>query len=90
MIVSATEAKNQLGRMLEHCQHQPVVIEKSGRRHSVLISAATYDELVRAQRQGARPRDAAKAFAERYKAWVDERHRHFEQHGIWNQDFRSW
>ena len=30
MDVTATEAKNRLGQMLEQCQREPVVIEKSG------------------------------------------------------------
>ena len=52
MEVTATEAKNRLGQMLEHCQREPVMIEKSGRRHSVLISAAMYDALVAASKAG--------------------------------------
>jgi prevent-host-death family protein len=90
MNVSATEAKNQLGRMLEQCQRQPVVIEKSGRRHSVLLSAAHYDELMQAQGKSVAPRDAGKAFAATYAAWVAEQQRHFETHGTWNDEFRSW
>ena len=54
MEVTATEAKNRLGQMLEHAQREPVIIEKSGRRHSVLLSAAAYDALVAAQRQPAK------------------------------------
>lgn len=94
MDVTATEAKNRLGQMLEHCQREPVVIEKSGRRHSVLISAAQYDALVAASARAAAaaeapPRTAAE-FTERYKDWVDEQHRHVEQYGIWNEEFRTW
>ena len=37
MIVTATEAKNRLGQMLEHARLEPVFIEKAGRRHSVLL-----------------------------------------------------
>jgi prevent-host-death family protein len=95
MIVTATDAKNRLGQMLEHCQREPVVIEKSGRRHSVLLSAAQYDELVArdATRLRARPtrlNPAAQAFYEKYKDWVDEQTRHVEQYGIWNEEFRGW
>jgi prevent-host-death family protein len=92
MEVTATEAKNRLGQMLEHCQREPVVIEKSGRRHSVLISAAQYDALRAAA--GAAPAEppprTAEEFYARYKDWVDEQHRHFEEHGIWNEELRSW
>jgi prevent-host-death family protein len=91
MEVTATEAKNRLGQMLEHCQREPVVIEKSGRRHSVLISAARYDELIAASQgaEEAKPRNAAEFYA-KYKDWVDEQNRHFETYGIWNEEFRTW
>jgi prevent-host-death family protein len=92
MDVTATEAKNRLGQMLEHCQREPVVIEKSGRRHSVLISAARYDELLAASALPAeppRPRTSAEFYA-RHKDWVDEQNRHFQEYGIWNEEFRTW
>jgi prevent-host-death family protein len=93
MEVTATEAKNRLGQMLEHCQREPVTIEKSGRRHSVLISAEKYDALVaagqRASDEPPPPRTSEEFYA-RYKDWVDEQNRHFEQYGIWNEEFRTW
>jgi prevent-host-death family protein len=93
MDVTATEAKNRLGQMLEHCQREPVVIEKSGRRHSVLISAAQYDALVAAGKAASveppAPRTADEFYA-RYKDWVDENNRRFEQYGLWNEEFRTW
>jgi prevent-host-death family protein len=92
MEVTATEAKNRLGQMLEHAQREPVTIEKSGRRHSVLISAERYDELVGTavpRLRSASPRNGTE-FYQRYKAWVDEQNRHFEEHGIWNEEFRTW
>ena len=92
MEVTATEAKNRLGQMLDHCQSEPVVIEKSGRRHSVLLSAAHYDALVAAA--GARdelpsPRNAQEFYA-LHKDWVDDNNRRVETHGLWNEDFRTW
>jgi prevent-host-death family protein len=94
MEVTATEAKNRLGQMLEHCQREPVVIEKSGRRHSVLLSAAHYDALVAASARAAvaeepPPRTAAEFYAQN-KDWVDEQNRRFEKIGLWNEDFRTW
>lgn len=95
MDVTATEAKNRLGQMLDHCQREPVVIEKQGRRHSVLLSAAHYDALVAAsQRQVAAaelppPRTSAE-FYTRYKDWVDEQNARFERIGLWNEEFRTW
>jgi prevent-host-death family protein len=46
MPISSTEAKNRFGQMLDEAQKRPVVIEKSGRRHSVVLSAEHYDRLV--------------------------------------------
>lgn len=91
MDVTATEAKNRLGQMLEHCQREPVVIEKSGRRHSVLLSAAQYDALVAASRP-AEPaaQDPGRAFYAMYKGWVDEQNRLVEQYGIPGEEFRAW
>ncbi|KAB2874476.1 MAG: type II toxin-antitoxin system prevent-host-death family antitoxin [Burkholderiaceae bacterium] len=91
MIVTATDAKNRLGQMLEHCQREPVVIEKSGRRHSVLLSAQHYDALVaRGKSRRERSKSAAQAFYERYKGWVDEQNRRFEERGLWNDELRTW
>jgi prevent-host-death family protein len=93
MQVTATEAKNRLGQMLEHCQREPVTIEKSGRRHSVLMSAAQYDALASAAGRAApaqgEPRDGAEFYA-KYKGWIDEQNRRTEKYGLWNEEFRTW
>ena len=90
MEVTATEAKNRLGQMLDHCQSEPVVIEKSGRRHSVLLSAAHYDALVAAAKPAAKRGAAGQAFYAQYKDWVDEQNRLVEQYGIPGEEFRAW
>ena len=90
MDVTATEAKNRLGQMLEHCQREPVIIEKSGRRHSVLISAAHYDALLQASKPRAKKSDPGREFYEKYKDWVDEQNRQVEEHGLWNDELRVW
>ena len=95
MDVTATEAKNRLGQMLDHCQREPVVIAKQGRRHSVLISAAQYDVLLQAQaaQQGQTVRkrgDPGREFYEKYKDWVDLQNEHVERHGIFGEQFRNW
>ncbi len=46
MNVTATELKNRLGQYLEAAQVEPVIIEKSGRESSVVLSKRRYDELV--------------------------------------------
>jgi prevent-host-death family protein len=91
MEVTATDAKNRLGQMLEHCQREPVVIEKSGRRHSVLISAAQYDALVAAAAPAAtRGSDPGRAFYAKYKVWVDMQNDLVERYGIPGEEFRTW
>lgn len=88
MNITATDAKNRLGQVLEQARSEPVFIEKGGRLHSVVMSVGHYDALVKA---GQRPKvaDAAR-FYETYKDWVDEQTTHFHQHGLWNDDLRSW
>ncbi|MDR1969190.1 MAG: type II toxin-antitoxin system Phd/YefM family antitoxin [Burkholderiaceae bacterium] len=39
MQVTATQAKNWFGQVLDARQRSPVVIAKAGRRHGVLLSA---------------------------------------------------
>jgi prevent-host-death family protein len=91
MDVTATEAKNRLGQMLEHCQREPVVIEKSGRRHSVLLSAAHYDALVAAAAPASKAaQDPGSAFYAKYKDWVDMQNDLVEKYGIPGEEFRTW
>ena len=93
MEVTATEAKNRFGQMLDEAQRQPVFIGKSGRRHGVLLSAAHYEELLAAAGKSppepAPPR-TAKEFYARYKDWVDEQNARLEKYGLWNEEFRTW
>lgn len=49
--VSATEAKNQLARVMEMAQKQPVMIEKNGRPSVVMMSAEAYDGKSKRQRK---------------------------------------
>jgi prevent-host-death family protein len=92
LTVTATEAKNRLGQMLEQARRGPVFIEKAGRRHSVLLSAEQYDTLLAAGKEPAASpgADPGRAFYERHKAWVDEQNRRVEAIGIWNEEFRRW
>lgn len=93
MIVTSTDAKNRFGQVLDEAQKRPVVIEKSGRRHCVVLSAELYDQLVAraaAPESNAPPNPAAQAFYEKYKDWVDEQNARFERFGIWNEEFRTW
>jgi prevent-host-death family protein len=89
VIITATDAKNRLGQVLEHAQTEPVFIEEAGRRHSVVMSVAQYDALLAAS--GEQPRiKSSKEFYERYKDWVDEQNRRFEERGLRNDELRTW
>ena len=89
MKVTATEAKNRLGQVLEQAQHKPVFIEKAGRRHSVVLSVEQYDALLKRQAGRSKP-DAGALFYEKYKDWVDEQNRHFDKYGVFGEEFRPW
>jgi prevent-host-death family protein len=89
MKVTATDAKNRFGQVLEQAQTRPVFIEKGGRRHSVVISNTRYEELLVAE-AGATLAERRRRFNEQYKDWLAEQNRRFEQHGSWNEEFRRW
>jgi antitoxin Phd len=46
MQITATELKNRLGQYLDVAETDPVIIKKSGREKSVLISKATYEKFL--------------------------------------------
>ncbi|MBC8056187.1 MAG: type II toxin-antitoxin system prevent-host-death family antitoxin [Rhizobiales bacterium] len=89
MNVTATEAKNRLGHVLEQAQSKPVFIEKAGRRHSVVMSVAHYEALVRAG-QTEPPIATSEQFYKRYKEWVDEQNRLVETYGVFGEEWRPW
>ena len=89
MDVTATEAKNRLGHVLEQAQREPVFIEKSGRRHSVVLSNERYEELLNAAAGGSLAQ-RRRRFNEQHKDWIEEQNQRFQQHGLWNDEFRRW
>jgi len=89
MNVTATEAKNRLGQVLEQAQSKPVFIEKAGRPHSVVISSRRYAELLEVE-AGVPMAGRKRWFNERYKDWIAEQNERFEQNGLWNEEFRRW
>lgn len=46
MQITATELKNRLGQYLDVAETDPVIVEKSGRIKSVLISTAMYEKFL--------------------------------------------
>ena len=92
MEVTATEAKNRFGQVLDACQREPVFIGKSGRRHGVLLSPSHYAQLCDAARpalRGPEPSTAGEFYA-LHKEWVDDCNARVERDGLWNDDFRTW
>jgi prevent-host-death family protein len=92
MIISSTDAKNRFGQVLDEAQKRPVTIEKSGRRHSVVISVELYEKLVAAQQPPSPPErgDESRRFYEQYKDWVDLQNELVERHGIPGEEYRTW
>ena len=90
MHVSATEAKNKVGQMLDECQHHPVIIEKAGRRRGVLMSAAQYDQLVAKPPPVPGAQTPGEKFYAEYKEWVDMQNEMVEKHGLWCDGLVSW
>ena len=89
MKISATEAKNRLGQVLEEAQRAPVFIEKAGRRHSVVISSERYEQLLKVESVeslGQRRR----RFNERYREWLAIQQQQFDAHGLWSDGLRVW
>ena len=44
-MASATEVKNRFGEYLEKARHQPVTVEKTGRKYVVMMSHEEYERL---------------------------------------------
>lgn len=93
MNVTATDAKNRLGQVLENAQREPVFIDKSGRRHSVVISAARYEELLQAEaRRPKQPSMEARRqhFNEQYKDWIELQNQFVAEYGVFGDEWRQW
>ncbi len=90
LTVTATEAKNRLGQMLEQARRGPVFIEKAGRRHSVLLSAEQYDALLAPRERAIDAIDPGQRFYEQHREWVDGMNALVEQAGIPGEEFRPW
>jgi prevent-host-death family protein len=89
MKISATEAKNRFGQVLEKAQAGPVFIEKAGRRHSVVLSNERYEELVKSEVVESLT-ERRRRFNEQHKDWIAEQNQRFHRLGLWNDEFRRW
>lgn len=91
MNLTATDAKNRFGQVLEQAQKRPVFIEKAGRRHSVVMSVELYDRLVASKAPVATDvSEEGRQFYEKYKDWVDMQNQLVEQHGVFGEEYRVW
>jgi antitoxin Phd len=45
MTATATDVKNRFGEFMDKAQHEPVTVEKTGRRYAVLIGFEEYTRL---------------------------------------------
>ncbi len=88
MNVSATEAKNRLGQVLEQAQRRPVFIEKAGRPHSVVISNERYEQLLRAEAGADSPTERRRRFSEQYKDWIAEQNQLVEKYPVFGFTYR--
>ena len=89
MLISATEAKNRFGYFCAQAKKAPVMGEKGGRVDTVMLSVEQYEALM----TGGQPKTLAqrqREFNETYKDWIAEQNRHFEQHGVFGEEFRVW
>jgi len=89
MPISATEAKNRFGYFCAQAKKAPVMVEKGGRVDTVMLSVEQYEAL----KTGGQPKALAqrqREFNETYKDWIAEQNRHFEQHGVFGEEFRVW
>jgi prevent-host-death family protein len=89
MRISATDAKNRLGQVLEEAQRAPVFIEKAGRRHSVVISGERYEQLLRAE-AGDSLSQRRRRFNQQHREWIAAQQQQFDAHGLWNDGLRVW
>jgi prevent-host-death family protein len=89
MKISATDAKNRLGQVLDEAQRAPVFIEKGGRRHCVVISSERYEHLLKVEsRESMALR--RRRFNERYKEWLAAQQQQFDAQGLWNDGLQVW
>lgn len=51
--LTASEAKNRFGMLLDWARHEPVLIEKQGRQVAVILSLEAYQQLSNPQHQSA-------------------------------------
>ena len=54
-----------------------------------MLSSARYEELLEAE-AGRSLKVRTREFNEKYKDWIAEQNEHFDKHGLWCDDLRTW
>ena len=77
-----------LSQAPEQAHAEPVFIEKAGQVHTV-NSARRCGELLGVE-AGESLAERTGWFQVQYKDWIEGQNRHFEKHGLWNDELRLW
>ncbi len=70
--ITATEAKNQFGKLLDDAQSEPVAIEKNGRRIAVILTEQQLAKMIAHGRSDALVERFHEESIERYSALYEE------------------
>jgi len=89
MRVSATEAKNQFGRLCAHAKREPVFVEKAGKLDTVIMSAEQF-QVLQANHDKASRIARKKRFETEFKDWITEQNARYDAYGIPGADLRPW
>ena len=55
----------------------------------MVLSSERYEELLKAE-AGRSLKERTREFNETYKDWIAEQNAHFDKHGLWCDDLRTW
>ena len=89
---TATEAKNQFGRICAEAKRDPVGVEKAGRIDTVIMWIEQYQALQASHDPGASAARAARmqAFETEFADWIAAQNAWLAGHGIPVEDLRLW
>jgi PHD/YefM family antitoxin component YafN of YafNO toxin-antitoxin module len=89
MLVTATEAKNRLGRIFNLAKKEPVYVQKYGKVDTVIISADQFETL-RATLNSVITKKKQADFEKRYGHWIKEMNQDFGSIGHWSEELKVW
>lgn len=89
MRVTATEAKNQFGRICAEAKRGPVFVEKAGRVDTVILSADQFNAL-QSSRNRAAMAARKQAFEAEHAEWIAAQNAWVDAHGVPGEELRPW